>query len=56
MKAAPVPPRMARMAVNGDGVTITTKRDKAVAALRSFPRIRGVSDVDLAGFVDEGRR
>jgi hypothetical protein len=44
------------MAVNGDGVTITTKRDKAVAALRSFPRIRGVSDVDLAGFVDEGRR
>jgi prevent-host-death family protein len=27
----------------------------AVAALRSFPRIRGVSDADVASFVAEGR-
>ena len=28
----------------------------AIDALRAFPRIRGVSDADVAGFVAEGRR
>ncbi|KEF42170.1 MAG: prevent-host-death protein [Cyanobium sp. CACIAM 14] len=28
----------------------------AIAALQAFPRIRGVSDADVAGFVGEGRR
>ncbi len=30
--------------------------DAAVAALRAFPRIRGVSAADVASFVSEGRR
>jgi hypothetical protein len=47
--------RLPRAVENDDGFTITTRRDKAVAALRAFPRIRGVSDADLPGFVDEGR-
>lgn len=47
--------RLPRAVENGDGDTITTSGTKPVAALRSFQRIRGVSDADLAGFVDEGR-
>ncbi len=27
----------------------------AIAALQAFPRIRGVSDADVAGFISEGR-
>jgi antitoxin (DNA-binding transcriptional repressor) of toxin-antitoxin stability system len=53
-KAKAQPARLLSAVENGDGLTIT-ERDKAVVALRSFPRIRGVSDADLAGFVSEGR-
>ncbi|MBV2352209.1 type II toxin-antitoxin system prevent-host-death family antitoxin [Synechococcus sp. HK05] len=28
----------------------------AIEALQAFPRIRGVGDADLAGFIEEGRR
>ena len=28
----------------------------AIEALQAFPRIRGVGDVDVASFIEEGRR
>ena len=50
VRGRPVADLVPHRAASSQGVTA------AIAALQAFPRIRGISDAEVADFVAEGRR